>query len=151
MQANENKPAAASQVSGLSGLEGVWYKARRNNGFFLTNKFLSVVLASSMAGYTASLKPDIIDYNNEFKDATNVNTYNFVYWLLFIYYSFTALDELIELYAVYFGREKGALGLLLEMNNFLGIGVVIYLTVFNYNESSMVPEKYSQLKTWINF
>lgn len=104
-----------------------------------------------MACYTASLKPEIINYSNEFKDATNVNSYNFIYWLLFIYYSFTALDELIELYAVYFQREKGALGLLLEMNNFLGIGVVIYLTVFNYTDAAVVPEKFSQLKTWINF
>ena len=65
-----------------------------------------------------------------------MDTYNFIYWLLFIYYSFSALDELIELYAVYFEREKGALGLLLEMNHVLGVGVMIYLTVFNYKESA---------------
>ena len=125
--------------------------SRRNNAYFLTNKFCSVVLAAAMAGYTASMVPMLKDYAKENEDASNINTYNFVYWLLFIYYSFTALDELIELYAVYFEREKGALGLLLEMNNFLGIGVVIYLTVFNYTDSAQVPEKFSKLKSFINF
>ena len=92
-----------------------------------------------------------MEYSREFPDKDNVNSYNFIYWLLFIYYSFHALDELIELYAVYFEREKGALGLLLEMNNFLGIGVIIYLMIFNYKESAEVPPKYSHLKSWINF
>ena len=110
----------------------MWVKARRNNALFLTNKIVSVVLAGSLAAYTGSLKPEILRYAEAQPDAENLNSYNFIYWLLFIYYSFCALDELIELYAVYFEREKGALGLLLEMNNFLGIGVIIYLTYFNY-------------------
>ena len=59
---------------------------------------------------------------------------------------------MIEAYAVYFKREKGALGLLLEMNNFLGIGVIIYITIFNYKENSKIAdEKYTHLTTWINF
>ena len=48
-------------------------------------------------------------------------------------------------------REKGALGLLLEMNSFLGIGVVTYLTFFNYGDKATVPEEYKSLESWINF
>ncbi len=121
-------------IPSLTGLDNLWVKSRRNNACFMTNKFLSVVLAGSLATYTASLKPMILEYSREYPDAKNIQSYNFIYWLLFIYYSFCALDELIELYAVYFEREKGALGLLLEMNNFLGVGVVIFLTIFNYKD-----------------
>ena len=126
-------------------------KARRNDALFLTNKFLSVALATTLAIYTASLKPVLLDYKREYPDAENLNKYNFIYWLLFIYYSFSALDQLIELYAVFYNREKGALGLLLEMNNFLGIAVVIYLTVFNYSDSAALPDKYSHLRNWVHF
>merc|ERR1712178_337594 len=92
-----------------------------------------------------------IAYSKEYPDADNVNTYNFCYWLLFIYYSFSALDELIELYAVYMEREKGALGLLLEMNNFLGIGVMMYLVIFNYRDNAVMPDEYAHLRDWLNF
>ena len=99
---------------------------------------------------TASLKPDLLRYKKMHPEAENTNQYNFIYWLLFIYYSFTALDQLIELYAVYFEREKGALGLLLEMNNFLGLSLIAYLTVFVNQSSADVPEEYSMLKTWLS-
>ena len=141
------------EITSLTGLDKLWVKARRNNGWFLTNKIASVLLAAGLAIKTASIKKDIMAYGNAYPDAENLNSYNFIYWLLFIYYSFCALDELIELYAVYFEREKGALGLLLEMNNFMGIGVIIYLTIFNYKESALMPEpeKYGHIKTWVNF
>ena len=139
------------QFESLTGLDRCWVKARRSNSLFLTNKIFAVILAISLACYTASMKPDIMAYGKAYPDATNKNSYNFIYWLLFIYYSFQSLDQLIELYAVYFEREKGALGLLLEMNNFLGIGIIVYLTVFNYKESAELPDEYAHLKTWINF
>ena len=61
------------------------------------------------------------------------------------------MDQLIELYAVLAEREKGALGLLLEMNNFLGLSLIGYLTVFVNMDSSNVPDEYSSLKAWLNF
>ena len=51
---------------------------------------------------------------------------------------------------MYFEREKGALGLLLEMNNFLGLSLIAYLTVFVNQSSADVPEEYSMLKTWLS-
>ena len=79
-----------------------------------------------------------------------------MYWLLFIYYSFQGIDELIELYAVYFKREKGALGLLFEMNYFMGAGIAVYLMIFN-NSSEVVMHAdegktdYTPLQSWISF
>ena len=37
------------------------------------------------------------------------------------------------------------------MNNFLGIGLIIYCTVFNYKSSSEMPEDYVEIKQWVNF
>ena len=47
--------------------------------------------------------------------------------MLFIFYAFQALDEMIELYSALDKREKGALGLLFEMNYFLGFGLTIWI------------------------
>ena len=151
----------ANATSALTGLDKMWVNARRNNCWFLTNKIFSVLIATGLATFTASMKPDIIKYMNSSLTVTiedeaeaikhNASTYSFIYWLLFIYYSFSALDELIELYAVYFEREKGALGLLLEMNHFLGVGVIIYLTVFIYKTSVQLPQEYEHLHSWVNF
>ena len=73
---------------------------------------------------------------------------------------------MIELYAVYFKREKGALGLLFEMNYFLGFGIACYLIYLHQvvdNWASTVPagmdadtwntdkEQYQELWDWIAF
>ena len=147
----EGNQSEVFQVESLTGIDKVWVKARQNNACFLSNKIISVLLATSLAIYTGTMKPEIMQYGKDFPDAANKDSYNFIFWLLFIFYSFQALDQLIELYAVYFHREKGALGLLLEMNNFLGIGVIIYITVFNYKEEAKMDEKYAHLQRWINF
>ena len=79
-------------IVALTGVDRCWVKARRNNACFLTNKFLSVLLAGVFAFYTASLKPMLMDYKKSNPLAENYNSYTFIYWLLFIYYSFAALD-----------------------------------------------------------
>ncbi len=123
---------AKIKIDHLTGCDRVWVRLHRSNGWFMANKIISVLLAAGLALYTASLKPELLEYEKDYPLATNIKSYNFVYWLLFIYYAFQALDQLVELYACMLNREKGALGLLLEMNNFLGIGLVIYLTIFNF-------------------
>ena len=37
------------------------------------------------------------------------------------------------------------------MNNFLGLSLIAYLTVFVNRSSADVPEEYSTLKTWLSF
>ena len=140
----------AFQVQSLAGIDRAWV-ASRQSAWFLSNKICAVLIATGFSVVTASLKPELLSYKQQYPEAGNTNQYNFIYWLLFIYYSFTALDQLIELYAVLAEREKGALGLLLEMNNFLGLSLIGYLTVFVNMDSSNVPDEYSSLKAWLNF
>ena len=135
----------------LTGFDKLWVRAQHYNSWYLTNKTLSVLLSAGMALVTASKKPELAAYAQEYPLAQNTETLRFVYWLLFIYYSFKSLDELIELYAVYFHREKGALGLLLEMNYFLGIALTIYILVLHYSDKGKVPEEYSTISQWLAF
>ena len=72
----------------------------------------------------------------------NVADYNYIFWLLFIYYSFQALDELVELYACMLKREKGSIGLLFELNYFLGVGIMCFLGKFYYKHEQTVPAAY---------
>jgi len=53
-----------------------------------------------------------------------------IYWLLFIYLSLSAMDEMIELFSVINQLEKGALGLFFEMNYFVGVGLAGYIAWF---------------------
>ena len=61
------------------------------------------------------------------------------------------LDELIELYACIFQREKGSIGLLFELNQFMGLGIMGYLGYFYYHGKHTVPEEYAALEAFINF
>ena len=79
----------------------------------------------------------------------NVNDYHYLFWLLFLYYSFAALDELVELYACIWKREKGSIGLLFELNNFLGVGIMIYIGWFYFNHHTGVPAPYKQLEQFL--
>ena len=117
-------------MSGLKGLPKLWLTLKNNDCLYLTNKVFSVLISFSLAVLTLSYKPTLAKYVEAYPEQENVSSYNFTYWLLFIYYGFAGLDELIELYAVYFQREKGALGLLFEMNYFLGFGTACYVVWF---------------------
>ena len=72
-----------------------------------------MLLATALAVFTLTYKVEVYYFSN--------TTVTVIYWFLFIFYSFAALDELIEVYSVFAKREKGALGLLFEMNYFLGL------------------------------
>ena len=127
-------------------IDRVWLFLHRNDFMYMTNKFVSVAICFGLAVYTLSFKRTFYNYAAEYPDAENVSSYAFIYWLLFIYYGFAGLDELIEMYAVFFKREKGALGLLFEMNYFLGFGVTIYILWFvNQTMAPIADAQYSGL------
>lgn len=105
------------------GLEIAWTKARRHNGAYITNKVVSFMISSTLSVFTLSYKPTVYKY----QEATDSFDYTIIYWMLFIFYAFQALDELIELYSALAKREKGALGLLFEMNYFIGFGLIIWI------------------------
>lgn len=58
----------------------------------------------------------------------HANIYNIMLWLTFIYFAFQALAELLELYSSILGKDRGALGLLFEMNQLMGIVVSLFVT-----------------------
>ncbi len=106
-----------------------------------------MLIAGLLAGFTLSYKQLVYEYQQETKDYN----YTLIYWFLFIYYSFQALDELIELYSVLAGREKGALGLLFEMNYFLGVATVIYILWANYSDRPKHPDPTGKYDSINNF
>ena len=159
---------ALNPLPSLSGLSKVWVTARRNDGFYLSNKILSVIISIGFAWHTEALKFKVGSYadsivdpgtgaSQEALDAYDADIYrakqyNILYWNLFIFYAFHAVDELIELYAVYFKREKGALGLLLELNNFLGVSIIVWLIKFlYYGDAQITDTKYADLYSWLNY
>ena len=121
----------------FSGFSKAWVYARRNDTFYLINKFLSLALATSLAIYTQSIKLDVVKYVKDHPNDEAGTSYNIIYWTLFIFYAFHAVDELIELYAVYFKREKGALGLLLELNYFLGAFIMVWILIFIRSDNAL--------------
>ena len=132
-------------------LNKLWVRVRRNNGAYIFNKLISFFIATGLAVLTASYKPLLQRYKLEMPEMTNTNEYNHLYWLLFLYFSFQALDELVEVYAVLAGRNKGPLGLLFELNYFMGIGILCYIGWFYQQSMHIVPEPFKALENYIGY
>ena len=49
--------------------------------------------------------------------------------MLFIFYAFQGLDELLECYSALAEREKGVLGLLFEINYFMGFLLTVWIVI----------------------
>ena len=128
-----------------------WLCMRRNNCAYVTNKVLSFMVAAALAAMTAMHKPLLQKYTYEKWQMDNVNTYNYIFWLLFVYYSFAAMDELVELYAVMSDRQKGSIGLLFELNTLMGVGIMTYIGYFKYSQKMAVQTEYKALETWIDY
>ena len=60
------------------------------------------------------------------------NVYNIMIWLSFVYFAFQALAEFMEFYSSTLGKDRGALGLLFEINQLIGIVVSVYALVWWY-------------------
>ncbi len=103
----------------------VWVKVKNHPPCYIANKLISVCITIALATYTLSLTAEFAETANGFK--CGGYTYKLIFWLLFLFYSFQGLDELIEMYAVLAGREKGAIGLIFELNYFLGMGLAFYI------------------------
>ena len=70
---------------------------------------------------------------------------------MFIYYSFCVLDESIELFSTCLSLEKGALGLLFELNIFLGAFLAIYMSQFVLRGQAELPAEHRSLEYFIKF
>ena len=53
------------------------------------------------------------------------------------------------MYSVLAVREKGALGLLFEMNVFLGFGLIIWIMVKVFGEAPPEDEHFMKLHNWL--
>ena len=71
--------------------------------------------------------------------------------MLFIFYAFHALDEMVEMYSALDKREKGALGLLFEMNYFLGLGLTIWIVVKVFTTKPPVEDDYKKLYEFLEY
>lgn len=136
-----------TQQKNFTGAEGLWVRIRRDPYFYFLNKVVSIVVATFGACYTLNMGEDVNNYVNDYPDQSNYKT---AYWLLFIFFSFQALDELIELYAVEFQREKGALGLLFEVNYVVGLCIGAYIINFLF-QGPPEEDKYQQMYMWLYY
>lgn len=141
-QVDDKLANTQAKANALQGIEGVWIKARRDNCFYVLNKIISMVIAISFAiititfkqttqAYYAQIQAEVMEEGHQ--NRGDAEHYLLIYWLLFLYLSLQAMDELIELFSVMMQLEKGALGLFFEMNYFVGLGLAIYIFWFLRN------------------
>ena len=158
----------------LKGYEGFWIKLRRNNGWYLFNKILSISIGIAFAVITIMFKRTTQVYmvqeirlNEQAKEAWIASSVNgnhtvgnfkekyeayhilTIYWFLFIYFSLAAMDELIEAFSVINQMEKGALGLFFELNYIIGLFLTVYITWFvnTWPDAPVAPTMSTDLKT----
>ncbi|CDW73963.1 UNKNOWN [Stylonychia lemnae] len=130
-------------------IQDVWVASRQQDRFYITNKVFSFMLSASLAGVTLSYKPLCHEYQEYYDEKGEEDyTYTIIYWFLFIFYSFQALDELIEMFSVLTKREKGALGLLFEMNYIMGLVLSVFLVVFVFTAAEL-EERFKPLYNWL--
>ena len=72
----------------LTGCDKFWVFIRRNNCAYVFNKLLSFLVAAGLAVATAWHKPLLHQYADDYPDMDNVGDYHYLFWLLFLYYSF---------------------------------------------------------------
>ena len=132
-------------------MDAFWVFLRHNDCAYVMNKMVSVCIAGGLAWVTATHKPMLQQYTIEYPRMDNVTAYNYIYWLLFIYYCFAGLDELLECYRAFFKVPKSSIGLLFELNYFLGAGIMMYIGWFSYNSMASVPDKFKPIQTFLEF
>ena len=131
-------------IEKITGLEKIWVHARRTNAYYYSIKGFSLLVSVLLAlvALKCKVKATALTSDNQLE-------YNFGLWFTFIYYSFQALDEMVELYATIFSRQKGALGLIFELNYFIGLGLSIWFPVFWLSGRAELPAESKGLQTFV--
>ena len=77
--------------------------------------------------------------------------------MLFIFYSLQALDEMIEFANVIIGVNKGALGVLFELKDLMGVFLTFYITwfvnnhqVINTESSPEMQKDFTKIYNWLH-
>ena len=102
-----------------SRLEHTWIGLKTNNILYGLNKLISIGVSMMGAFVTISLRANV----QKGHTPCDTEDYRFLFWMLFIYYSFHALGELHEVYLVGSKATKGIIGLIFDMNYFAGLYV----------------------------
>ena len=130
--------AAEKKMNFLNGYQAYWYKARRSNWYYFI-KCLSIGVSIAFAAITLSFKRTTqifmlqeLQSNAEENATKSYAAYHIltIYWFLFIYFSLSGMDEMIEAFSVRLQMEKGALGLFFELNYLIGIFLTGYIFWF---------------------
>ena len=144
IKAKLDATSSFKKLSLLQGYEGVWISARRNNYWYAFNKLFSIAIALTFATLTLMTKKHTLIYqelvNENEPDNTSAFHVRSIYWFMFIYYSFHAMDEMIEGFSVLNQLEKGALGLFFELNYLIGLFLSGYCIWFVSN-FVLIPAK----------
>ena len=98
-------------------LERTWISLKHNNFAFGLNKVISILVSLCGALITIVLRAGI----PRGEVPCDTEDYKFLFWMLFIYYSFHALGEMLEIYLVKTKTSKGLVGMLFDMNYFAGL------------------------------
>ena len=75
-------------------LEKLWFNIKHNKALFYLNKLTSLGMAGGLAVFTLLIR---IQYD-QFEEVCPEENYFFIFWMIFVYYSFQCLDELMEIY-----------------------------------------------------
>ena len=108
---------SSAAISEMGPLENLWINLKSNNKLYGFNKLLSILVSLGCALVTISLRANI----KRGHTPCDAEDFKFLFWMLFVYYSFHALGELHEVYLVMYNTNKGIVGLLFDMNYFAGL------------------------------
>ena len=128
-------------------MERGWYNFKHEKGLVYANKIFSLVMTFAFAAVTLYVRVQV----DAKDDICPEHGYYNIFWMLFIYYSFQGLDEMIEIYQEITNTpEKGALGLFFEMNYFFGAYITyrIMEAVFGPNSCK---DKAPLMHEWLEF
>ena len=136
-------------------LDRIWISFRDCH---TVNKVLSIAISLFMCYWMLEYKHEAYKYYHEAQEAgvkpRQANIYSIMIWLSFVYFAFQALAEFLEIYSSVLGRDRGALGLLFEINQIVGIVVACYCLWWYYSEKYIIHEgfreKYEHLEMFVN-
>jgi hypothetical protein len=97
---------------------------KQNPYVYAINKLLSIGVAFGFAILTIMIRASVKGGKEVVPCATE--DYKFIFWMIFVFYSFQALCEMYEAFLAYTQNEqRGVIGFLFELNYFAGIYITM--------------------------
>eukprot|EP00347_Sterkiella_histriomuscorum_P016472 403353048 len=103
-------------------LERTWVDLKQNPKIYALNKILSIGVAVFLAFVTIWIRSSVGGSTRP----CATEDYKFLFWMMFVFYSFQALCEIYEAFLAYNNsEERGVIGLLFELNYVAGIYITL--------------------------